>query len=109
MPAEALVGSRVIKVIWPGAGTAGGPDAAAPSQPSDAPARPAPAVTALQPAEYFAPGSEVATVAAAAVEVDPFETLATLQAERSAARGGLGHLHSESGCGFCRRAVAAYR
>lgn len=55
-----------------------------------------------------APSSADARLQAAADD-DRERMLAALTRERASARGGAGHSHEPSGCGFCRKAVGAYR
>lgn len=56
------------------------------------------------------PASPPATVAAAEslAAPDPEMVMLQLVREQVSARGGMGHTHLSSGCGFCRRAAATY-
>jgi hypothetical protein len=66
------------------------------------PARPAPAPRTM-------PGEIVDVTWSAIAAPDPEEIIATVRAERMASWGGSDHPHAASGCGYCRRATAAYR
>jgi hypothetical protein len=111
VPAEALVGDVVTKVIWPRMGEAApaSPATSAPSQAAFVAPRAAPRPTPPDTTATLETAADDAASAAAEPDVDGAQIVTALRSERVAANSGFGHPHAAAGCGFCRRAASAYR